>query len=111
RKCQIASGLLYLPRPLSQAQTGGAGGLKLVQVWEQHAPGLTRSQGSPLGVHGGGTVVLVVVVLVEVVVVVVVASGLTDGTHSSRRWIIVTSSGPNWLLMWATVVPNGGLDF
>src|SRR5262245_44038272 len=35
----------------------------------------------------------------------------TDGTHSSRRWISVTSSAPNWLLMLARVVPNPELDF
>src|SRR5262245_1662195 len=57
---------------------------------------------TPLPQVGGG----VVVVLVEVVVVVVVAAAFNDGTHSSRRWITVTSSGPNWLLMCAVVVPN-----
>ena len=64
----------------------------------------------------GGVVVVVDVVVVVVVVVggavvVVVAAGLNDGTHSSRRWISVTSSGPNWLLMWAVSVPNAALAF
>src|SRR5262245_56750130 len=64
---------------------------------------------APLPQVGGGAVV--VVVLVEVVVVVVVAAAFNDGTHSSRRWIRVTSSGPNWLLMCAVIVPNAGLVF
>ncbi len=29
-----------------------------------------------------------------------------DGTHSSRRWINVTSSGPNWFRMCASRVPK-----
>src|SRR5262249_59915784 len=66
-----------LPNPPPQKQTGGAGGLKLVQIWEQHAPGLFRSQGLPLGVHR----VVVVVLVVVVVVVDVVAPGFDDGTH------------------------------
>src|SRR5262245_28000164 len=47
-----------------------------------------------------------VVVVVLVVVVVVVAAAFTDGTHSSRRAISVTTSGPNGLLMRAVSVPN-----
>jgi len=84
-----------------------------------------REHGHPLGMpeQPGGQFPMVVVVVDEVVVVVsvvdvvlvvvvvVVAPGFDDGTHSSRRWISVTSSGPNWLLMWATVVPNFALDF
>src|SRR5262245_34590735 len=32
------------------------------------------------------------------------------GTQSSRRWISVTSSGPNWFEIDFTIVPNGVLE-
>jgi hypothetical protein len=60
-------------------------------------------------------VLLVVVLVVEVVVLlvlvdvgaevevvedtVVVVGFFSDGTHSSRRWISVTSSSPNWFVI------------
>jgi hypothetical protein len=55
--------------------------------------------------------VAVDVLVVGVVVVVVVVGFLSDGTHSSRRWISVPWSGPNWLSSETTVVPNFVADF
>src|SRR5262245_16784120 len=108
-----------------------------IQALAQQFLKLLMSQGAPAGIHGMVVVVvdvvvvvvvevlvvvvvdvvvvvvevLVVVVVVVVLVVVVVAAAFNDGTHSSRRWISVTPSGPNWLLMCAVIVPNAELAF
>src|SRR5262245_31213504 len=72
------------------------------QVLNGMQPGSHVHCMSPVAAIGPqeGSVVVVDDVVVLVDVVVVVADGfLSDGTHSSRRWISVRSSGPNWLFV------------
>ena len=58
-----------------------------------------------------GVAVELVLELEVVVLEVVLAPGfLSDGTQSSRRWISVTWSGPNWFWIDLTTVPNGVAD-